>query len=147
VRRPQTSDDSRLCQAVSAKLEDGNLRAAIRLLVSDDTSATLSAESFDQLKQKHPQASLKAADLPSPSPTQCLSVDESQVRSGPFFHFLPALLEGLMACNHSTFATCYSLNSELNLGYLDDVTVAGLADTVSSDVAKLSKLVVQWVWC
>jgi len=33
--------------------------------MSDDTPATPSAESFDQLKQKHPQASLKAADLPS----------------------------------------------------------------------------------
>ena len=80
VRRLQTSDDSRLCQAVSAKLEDGNLRAAIRLLMSDDTPATPSAESFDQLKQKHPQASLKAADLPSPLQTQCLSVDESEAR-------------------------------------------------------------------
>ena len=80
ARRPQTSDDSRLSQAVSAKLEDGNLRAAIRLLMSDDTPVTPSAESFDQLKQKHPLASLQAADLPSPLQTQCLSVDESEVR-------------------------------------------------------------------
>ena len=46
MRRPQTSDDSRLCQAVSAKLEDGNLRAAIRLLMSDDIPATPSAKSL-----------------------------------------------------------------------------------------------------
>jgi len=44
ARRPQTSDVSELCQVVSAKLEDGNLRAAIRLVMSDDTPATLSAE-------------------------------------------------------------------------------------------------------
>ena len=47
ARRPQTSDDSRLSQAVSAKLEDFNLRAAIRLLMADDTPATPSAESFN----------------------------------------------------------------------------------------------------
>jgi len=30
-----------------------------------------------------------------------------------------------------------SLNSELNLGYLDDMTAAGPADTVASDVANI----------
>jgi len=27
----------------------------------------------------------------------------------PFFHFLPALLKVRIACDHSTFATCYSV--------------------------------------
>ena len=80
ARCAQTSDDSGLSQAVSAKLEDSNLRAAIRLLMSHDTPATPSAEySIDQVKQKHPQASLKAADLPSQSQTQYLLADESEV--------------------------------------------------------------------
>jgi len=80
VKRTRTSGDSRLSQAVSAKLEDGNIRAAIRLLMSEDTPAAPSAESFDKLSQKHPPASVSAADLPCPSQGQCLSVDEAEVR-------------------------------------------------------------------
>jgi len=107
ARRPQTSDDSRLSQAVSAKLEDGSLRAAIRLLMYDTTPTTPSAEYFAKLKQKHPHASVKAADVPSPSRPQCLSVYGSDV-----FHFLPALLEVLMACDLNTFPTCYSVEMQ-----------------------------------
>ena len=33
-----------------------------------------------------------------------------------------------------------SLSSELNLGYLDDVTLAGAADTVASDVAEIIQI-------
>jgi len=44
------------------------------------TLQSLRLPSLYQLKQKHPQASLKAADLPSPSQTKCLSVDKSEVR-------------------------------------------------------------------
>jgi len=48
--------------------------------MSDDTPAAPWAESFEILKQKNPQASLRAADLPCPSQNHCLSVDESKVR-------------------------------------------------------------------
>jgi len=65
---------------VAAKLEDGNVRAAIRLLMSDDTPAAPLVESLNKLRQKHPQASVRAAELPRPLLSQCLSVDESEVR-------------------------------------------------------------------
>ena len=65
---------------MAAKLEDGNVRAAIRLLMSDDTPAAPLVESLNKLRQKHPQASVRAAELPRPLLSQCLSVDESEVR-------------------------------------------------------------------
>jgi len=73
------SDDLNSSHAVTMKLVDGNVRADIRILMSDDAAGP-SAESFDSLKQKHLQASLRAADLPCPSQDHCLSVDESAVR-------------------------------------------------------------------
>jgi len=76
-----------------------------QLLMSDDTPAAPSAESFDSLKQKHPQASLRAADLPCPSQDQLMSRQSDE----QFCHFLLALLEVLMACARSTFGTCYSV--------------------------------------
>ena len=42
----QATTESMLCQAVTAKLEEGNMRAAIRLLMSDDTPASPSVESL-----------------------------------------------------------------------------------------------------
>jgi len=48
--------------------------------MSDDTPAAPLVESLDKLRQKHPQASVRAAELPRPLQSQCLSVDESEVR-------------------------------------------------------------------
>ena len=71
---------SQLSQAVAAKLEDGNVRAAVRLLMSEDSPAEPCSDSLAKLQEKHPQATVKADDLPPSSPVQSLSVDESQVR-------------------------------------------------------------------
>ena len=67
-------------QAVSSKLEDGNVRAAIRILMSTDTPAIPSHESFSKLRDKHPQAPNKQDNLPAALRDNCLSVDESEVR-------------------------------------------------------------------
>jgi hypothetical protein len=50
----RSSPDSLVAQAVAAKLEDGNIRAAIRILTSDDTPAVPSEESLAKLQAKHP---------------------------------------------------------------------------------------------
>jgi len=70
-----------LSQAVAAKLEDGNVMAAIRLLVSDDTAAAPSVESLAKLKEKHPVSPLKAPVLATSQQSHCLLVAESEVRS------------------------------------------------------------------
>jgi len=66
-----------LSQAVSAKLEDGNVRAAVRILMSDDSPASHSPESLEELNDKHPSASSTLSDLPAPQPAEhCISVEE-----------------------------------------------------------------------
>ena len=79
VKRHATGD-FKLSQAVAAKLEDGNVRAAVRLLMSEDSPVEPSIESLAKLQEKHPRASVIAEDLPSSSQLQSLSVDESEVR-------------------------------------------------------------------
>lgn len=78
--RRQLSSTSTISQAVSAKLEDGNVRAAIRLLMSEDSPAAPSPQSLSALREKHPPSSSVLTDLPAPQPQQCLSMDESEVR-------------------------------------------------------------------
>jgi len=74
------SDTFSLAQAVAAKLEDGNLRAAIRLLNSDDTPAAPSEENLRILQDKHPLASGTCVDLLAAAPTSCLVATDSEVR-------------------------------------------------------------------
>ena len=72
---------STISQAVSAKLEDGNVRAAaIRILMSEDSPAAPSPEAVNALREKHPPSSSVLTDLPAPQPQQCVSVDECEVR-------------------------------------------------------------------
>ena len=71
---------SLLAQAVSAKLEDGNLRAAIRIICSDDSPAQPSRESAQKLQEKHPPASGGLDDLPAINPDKVLAVTETEVR-------------------------------------------------------------------
>ena len=75
--RRQLSSTSTISQAVSAKLEDRNVRAAIRLLKSEDSPAAPSPQSLSTLREKHPPSSSVFTHLPAPQPQQCLSVDEA----------------------------------------------------------------------
>ena len=69
-----------LSQAVAAKLEDGNLRAAIRLLVSDEAYAAPSTEGLAKLRLKHPPATIDVSTMPVPQSDSGLSVTEIDVR-------------------------------------------------------------------
>jgi hypothetical protein len=77
-----SSPDSLVAQAVSAKLEDGNVRAAIRILTSEDTPALPSDATLAKLRDKHPPSSMQDSGVVLPDPTQFthLSVDESAVK-------------------------------------------------------------------
>lgn len=69
-----------LSQAIASKLEDGNVRAAVRLLTSQESPATPSAETLASLRDKHPTSSGKLDELPSPSCDNSLVTDEAEVR-------------------------------------------------------------------
>jgi len=112
-------------QAVAAKLEDGNVRAAVRLLVSADTPAAPSEESLSKLKEKHPPASGKAGHLPAPQRDNCLMVEESEVRravlsfptgsaGGPDF-LRPQHIRDMMMCQESGHDFLAALTAFINL--------------------------------
>jgi len=56
------------------------MRAAIRLLVSEDTPAMPSVEGLRKLQEKHPLATLDGSTLPLPQSDNILSVTELEVR-------------------------------------------------------------------
>jgi len=59
--------DTLLAQAVSSKLEDGNIRAAIKLLCSEYSPAPPSLENLHKLQEKRPQAKIDEGCLPEPA--------------------------------------------------------------------------------
>ena len=84
TRQNNKSSSALLAQAISAKLEDGNLKAAIRLLCSDDSPADPSPDTLQKLQEKHPPASDGIADLPAPQRDTALTVSEEDVRRAVF---------------------------------------------------------------
>ena len=65
-----------IADAVSAKHEDGNIRAAVRILSSTDKPVAASAESLQTLTEKHLAASV-CQPLPDPSSVIAVGVDEA----------------------------------------------------------------------
>ena len=108
---PNKSPSTLLAQAVSAKIEEGNLQSAIRILCSEDTPARPSKEIFEKLQEKHPPASGGLADLPDICSDIPLSVSEAEVRravlsfpagsSGGPDGIRPQHLKDLLACRDS----------------------------------------------
>ena len=76
VRRKAIDPELQLAHAVASKLEDGNLRAAIRILSSDDAPVIPSDESLAELQNKHPAASALDPELSSTDLPYCSVVEE-----------------------------------------------------------------------
>ena len=114
-----------LSHAITSKLEDGNLRAAIRLLCSDDTLAAPCEENLIKLQEKHPQASSTHASFPDPSVSTPLLVDESDVQkavlsfpvgsSGGPDGMRPQHFKDLIQCRKSGSDFLMSLTGFVNL--------------------------------
>ena len=119
------SPDHLLAQAVTTKLEDGNLRAAIRLMCSDDTPAALSMENLKRLQEKHPQAQPIGGPSPDPAQFTPLSVEEAEVRrailsfpagsSGGPDGMRPQHLKDLLLCRESGAGLLTALTAFVNL--------------------------------
>ena len=84
VEHRQTNSTPTISQAVSAELEDGNVSATLRILMSDDSPVIPSPQSPNAMLEKHPSSSVTLTDLPAPDPQQCISVEESEVRQAVF---------------------------------------------------------------
>ena len=63
---------------MSAKIEQGDLRGAVRLMCSDEKPAEPTIEVHQKLAEKHPQAPSDRSVLP-PSNDNCLSVSPAEV--------------------------------------------------------------------
>jgi hypothetical protein len=64
---------------VSAKIEDGNIRAALRILCSDDKPAEATQETLTKLEAKHPPAPSDRQPAADPSQFTALQVTSEQV--------------------------------------------------------------------
>src|SRR6218665_258798 len=63
-----------------SKLEDGNIRAAVRILCSSDKSANVDRETLEELRSKHPDPPSDRPSFTSPPRSAPLQVSEEQVR-------------------------------------------------------------------
>ena len=64
--RNSSGSDAHLAAVVSSKLEQGNFKAAVRLICSEDSPAALSSSTINLLKEKHPAAPANRRPPPNP---------------------------------------------------------------------------------
>jgi hypothetical protein len=64
---------------VSSKLEDGNIRGAIRLAASDDTLALFDDVTAEALRSKHPSRVTYDSPLPMPNNDVCLLLQQGKI--------------------------------------------------------------------
>ena len=80
TRRRKLYDDGLLAAAVTSKIKDGNIKAAIRILVSDDKPAGDTLETLASLQDKHPHPGVAYYHLPPDNVIhKALQVDEDDI--------------------------------------------------------------------
>ena len=82
--RSRRSPSCSLADAVTAKLEDGNISAAVRLICSDDVPAPLNEDTLGKLKTKHPSPQYDHCSLPDPAACLPTAMEESDVKTAIF---------------------------------------------------------------
>jgi hypothetical protein len=70
-----------LSAAVTAKVEDGNIKAAIRILCSDEKLATDVKGSYEKLLERHPDPPFDRRPAQPPDDIPTIQVSESEVMS------------------------------------------------------------------
>ena len=70
---------SALASVISAKIEDGNIRAAVRIISSDDKPAIDNEVTFDKLVRKHPAAPRDRRVAADPALTTAMQVTDAEV--------------------------------------------------------------------
>ena len=98
----KAKDGWAMAKVVSAKLEEGNYKGAVRLLTSEDAVAVPSADTLQELHDKHPPIPFDRRHLPSPSnPSPGLSFEEGSVRKA-ILSFPPGSSGGVRRVDAST---------------------------------------------
>ena len=70
-----------LAMAVRSKLEDGNIRAAVRIICSDEKPASNNDATLQALRERHPPAAADRITLPDPATFDAVQVTEQDVAS------------------------------------------------------------------
>jgi hypothetical protein len=114
-----------LAEAVSAKIEDGNIKAAIRIISSDEQLVLPSVDTLAALQAKHPAARQDSVHIPDPQPDCQLVMDENIVlrtlrsfpagSSGGPDGLRPQHLIELVCCKESGSNLLASLTAFVNL--------------------------------
>jgi hypothetical protein len=79
-RKRQLTSDEQLSKTITSKIEDGNISAALRILLSDDKPAEVNEETLQKLLERHPPANHNRKPSASPSPNDaCLQVIDRNV--------------------------------------------------------------------
>ena len=73
------SSDPALSSIVSSKIEDGNIKAALRILCSEDKPADFTDEAFASMQEKHPARFSDMSSIPDPRSFSSISVSENEV--------------------------------------------------------------------
>ena len=127
VPKKSLSKSSSRASAVRAKMEDGNISAAVRILCSEESLAVSNLDTLNKLKEKHPPASSSTCPIPLPGSvdTQPLQVTEQEVlkavRSFPAGSaggpdgFRPQHLLELVTCQESASNFLPALTAFVNL--------------------------------
>ena len=79
-RRDPDLGATQLASAVTSKIEEGNLKAAIRIISSDEKIADFSPENLAALRSKHPSAAPIGDQLPDPSNFSACQISTEAVR-------------------------------------------------------------------
>ena len=75
------SPDKQLSKAITAKINDSNIKSALRLLLFDDKLAENNDDTYTKLLEHHPAAAKDRHSPPAPSPSDiCLQVSEQEVK-------------------------------------------------------------------
>ena len=80
-RKPQQKSElDRRLRSICTKLDEGNVKAGIRMAVGDDKIADFTVDSYAATKLKHPQR--KTCSVPDPTDIGCFSTSEFFVHKG-----------------------------------------------------------------
>jgi hypothetical protein len=77
--RHQQDNSSTLAAAVRSQLEDGNIKAAVRIICSDEMPAPNNRATLDALRRCHPSAPVDQCNLPNPSTYSALQITEDDI--------------------------------------------------------------------
>ena len=78
---PRTFRGGDIGSLVASKIEDGNLRAAVRIFISDESLAPFTMVTATELQAKHPQANPNRGPIASPNDFASLKISEADVKT------------------------------------------------------------------